>query len=349
MPKKYLNLFLFGALGFGLLYYIYRSQAKSYIASCMSKGLPADQCDLLDKLKQDFSSVNLWYVFIVILIYLLSNYLRAKKWKMLLEPMGVFAKTSNTIGATLIGYLVNLAFPRAGEIARATALTKNEDITFDKAFGTIVTDRLTDVVCLLIITVLAMVFGYEAFYEYFEKNFDASNKLASIYQNVYILLALVLTIAVIFFTINKYKSQLAKTAIFIKINTFIIGLKEGLLSITKLQNPFLFWVYAMGTWLCYFLMAYFMFKAYLPTAHLSIATGLVVFVFGTLGIIFPSPAGMGSYHFLIMEGLALYHIDKSDGFVYANLMFFTIQILANLIFGSAAFIWMQRTGNKSNI
>jgi glycosyltransferase 2 family protein len=346
MPKKYFNLLLFGALGFGLLYYIYQSQAKSYLASCMANGQTADQCNLIDKLKQDFASVNLWYVLIVLLLYLLSNYLRAKKWEMLLGAMGVYTKISNTLGATLIGYLVNLAFPRAGEIARATALAKNEDIAFDKAFGTIVTDRLTDVICLILIVVLAMIFGYQTFFDYFDQNFDASKRLASLYQNIYFLMVIGIVCGLILLAFNKYKTQLTNSVIAKKASGFIIGLKEGLLSITKLKQPYLFSFYSMGTWLCYFLMAYFMFKSYPPTAHLGIATGLVVFVFGTLGIIFPSPAGMGSYHFLIMEGLALYHIDKSDGFVYANLMFFSVQILANLLFGSAAILWMQRTVNK---
>ncbi len=346
MPKKYFNLLLFGALGSGLFCYIYKSQAKSYMASCLAKGMAAQECNLIDKLKQDFTMVNIWYVLIVLLFYLLSNYLRAKKWEMLLTPLGIHAKTSNTMGAILIGYLVNLAFPRAGEIARSTALTKNEDITFDKAFGTIVTDRLTDVICLMVIVVLAMVFGYQAFIEYFDQNFDVSKKMASIYQNVYLLIFIGIAGGIIVFVLNKYRTQFTNTVIGKKVVGFIFGLREGLLSITKLKRPYLFSFYSMATWLCYFLMAFFMFKAYPSTAHLGITAGLVVFVFGTLGIIFPSPAGMGSYHFLIMEGLALYHIDKSDGFIYANLMFFTVQIFANLIFGSLAFLWMQKTVNR---
>jgi glycosyltransferase 2 family protein len=346
MLKKYFNYFLFGALGFGLLYYIYHSQANAYLLSCTSRGLPEAQCQLIDKLSHDFAGVNLWYILLILFIYFLSNYLRAKKWEMLLTPLGVQARLSNLLGATLIGYLVNLALPRAGEFARATALAKNENVPFDKAFGTIVTDRITDMICLLIIFFMALIFGYESFFEYFNEHFDMSNKIDMLANNVVFLSITALVLTMVVMVILKYKSKILQSSIAKKANRFLIGLKEGLLSITKLQRPFLFSFFALSTWICYFLMAYFMFKAYVPTAHLGVATGLVVFVFGTLGIIFPSPAGMGSYHFLIMEGLALYHIDKTDGFVYANLMFFTVQIIANVIFGTAAFLWMQKTVNK---
>jgi glycosyltransferase 2 family protein len=346
MLKKYFNYFLFGALGFGLLYYIFQSQSQAYLSACTSKGLPEAQCQLIDKLRHDFAGVNMWYILLILITYFLSNYLRAKKWEMLLMPLGVHARLSNLLGSTLIGYLVNLALPRAGEFARATALAKNENVPFDKAFGTIVSDRITDMICLLIIFFLALIFGYDSFFDYFNEHLDMSKKLSMVTNNTVLLSIVFVTLTIAGMVVLKYKTQIWQSSITKKVSQFLIGLKEGLLSVTKLEKPYLFSFFALSTWICYFLMAYFMFKAYTPTAHLGVATGLVVFVFGTLGIIFPSPAGMGSYHFLIMEGLALYHIDKTDGFVYANLMFFTVQIMANVIFGTAAFLWMQKTVNK---
>ena len=87
-------------------------------------------------------------------------------------------------------------------------------------------------------------------------------------------------------------------------------------------------------------MTYVAFFAFAPTANLSAVAGLVVFVFGTLGVVFPSPGGMGSYHFLIGEGLALYGVNAADGFSFANIVFFSVQIFCNVLFGLVAFIYL---------
>jgi len=91
-------------------------------------------------------------------------------------------------------------------------------------------------------------------------------------------------------------------------------------------------------WFCYFAMTYVIFFAFKPTEHLGPVAGLVVFVFGTLGIVFPSPGGMGSYHFLVEEGLTLYGVGEADAFSFANIMFFSVQLFCNVLFGILALI-----------
>jgi glycosyltransferase 2 family protein len=349
MLKNILKFLLFASLGCAVLYYIYNTQQKSYLAECLLKGNTEDQCSLWDKLKSDFSGLNFLYVYLTIFIYLLSNIFRAKRWEMLLEPLGVDAKTANTLGATLIGYLVNLAVPRAGELARATALSRNEEIDFDKAFGTVVTDRLVDMVCLILASLTTVIFAYDIIYGYFKKNLNLDAKLSFLTQNIVLLIAIIIVAISTIFLLNKNKTKLLNTAFGKKIKQFLIGLSEGLTSITKLRNPSLFVFYSIGTWVCYFLMSYTLFKAYPPIAHLGMVTGLVVFFFGSLGVVFPSPGGMGSYQFLVMESLALYAIKPTESFLYANLMFFTIQILTTMVFGVLSFVWMQKTSNKSNL
>ncbi len=347
MLKKILQFLLFAGLGACILYYIYYSQQKSYLSECIIKGIPEAQCNLFDKLKHDFSALNYSYVLLTIFIYLLSNFFRAKRWEMLLSPLGVQAKTANTFGATLIGYLVNIPLPRAGEFAKASALSRNENITFDKSFGTVVTDRLVDFICLISASIITLVLAHDVIYDYLEKTFHLSSFPTWLNDNLFILVILIGGFFSTFFTLYKYRNIFLESAFGKKITAFLSGLYEGLMSITKLKNVSLFILYSVLIWSSYFLMAYVMFKAYGPTQHLGMIAGLVVFFFGSLGVVFPSPGGMGSYHYTVMIALSLYSINSTESFVYANLMFFSIQLLANLFFGGLAFIWMQWTSNKT--
>jgi uncharacterized membrane protein YbhN (UPF0104 family) len=88
----------------------------------------------------------------------------------------------------------------------------------------------------------------------------------------------------------------------------------------------------------YFLMTYFCFKAFEPTAHLGALAALLIFVFGSLGMIIPTPGGMGSYHALVIAGLMLYGINQNDAFSFAMIIFFTINIFGNILFGIIALI-----------
>ena len=140
------------------------------------------------------------------------------------------------------------------------------------------------------------------------------------------------------FLLLKFKSRIVSTKIGGKIFDIILGLKEGLMSVFKLRQPALFIFHTLFIWYCYFAMTYVVFFAFEPTAHLGPVAGLVIFVFGTLGIVFPSPGGMGSYHYLVGEGLALYGIEQGDAFSFANIIFFSVQLFCNVLFGLIALV-----------
>ena len=124
------------------------------------------------------------------------------------------------------------------------------------------------------------------------------------------------------------------------------GFAEGLKSISTVEHPFLFVLQTIGIWACYFVMLHVMFFAFDPTAHLGILAALIVFVFGSLGMLIPSPGGMGAYHFLISEGLQLNGVGSTDGFTFANILFFSIQVGITLICGILALVAMPIINKK---
>jgi hypothetical protein len=119
-------------------------------------------------------------------------------------------------------------------------------------------------------------------------------------------------------------------------------------SVLKLKNPGLFSVYSVGIWIMFYLQCWFNLMAFPPTAHLGASAALMVFVFGTLGFVIPSPGGMGTFHALCIAGLALYGINGSDGFSYANIAFFAVQIFYNFVAGFLALYLLPKLNKPKN-
>lgn len=330
--KQVFKFLIFLGIGLFILYLIYNNQQAAYLADCIEKGNAAEDCSLLDKIILDFKSAQWIYVFIAILLYLLSCFLRAIRWNLLTQPLGHPIKTYNAFGAVMVGYLANLAIPRIGEFARAGVISRYENISTEKAFGTIITERAVDVIMLLIFILFSLGLESNKIITYFTDNATIVEKVKSLFTPTTIVLILGFT-ALIFYLFVRFKEKILNNSIAQKISNLVEGLKSGMLSIMALKRPYLFIFYSVSIWVLYYLMICITFKSFAPTADLSLQSALLVFVFGTLGIAFPSPGGMGSYHFLLMQGLALYGVEQTDGFSFANIMFFGVNIGGNVVFG----------------
>ncbi len=338
MNKKLISLvkfLIFFSLGFLILYLLYNSQNEAYLEECKLKGIPDSECVLIDKIIADFKTIKIFWVFIVLALFTFSNYLRAIRWQTLLRVMGYESKTYNAFGTVMLGYFANLGFPRLGEIVRPATLSKYENIPLEKNIGTIVVERVVDVVCLLFCIFLAVVLGGEAMVDYIQNNSTISANQIFIFIGICMLGGIT--------AILLYRNLLKKDSnnkIFLFIKEKIQGLVDGLMTILKVENKFLYILQTIGIWLCYFLMTYLFFFAYGPTEHLGPTAGLVAFVFGSLGIVFPSPGGMGSYHFLISQALILYGVNGFEAFTFANILFFAINIFCNIFLGLVSLIML---------
>jgi hypothetical protein len=338
--KKIFKSLLFIGIGLLALYLVFYFQQKNYNRECFSKGIAMENCSLFDKLITDFSNANIYYLLLTSLAFMISNLARALRWNMMLDPLGVKPSMNNSLGAIMIAYLTNLTIPRSGEFTRATVISKYENITFDKAFGTIIADRILDVISLLIMIGLTFLFAFDKIYIYFLDNLKAPNITSNLTLFTFLLLMLG-------FLLYAGKNKILESKFGQKAISFIKGLKHGILSVFEMQNPILFIFYSIVIWLMYLLMAYTMFQAFQPTEHLGLEAALVVFLFGSLGIIFPSPGGMGSYHFLTVQSLSLYGIDGINAFSYANMTFFTVQIFTVIITGVAFLLLVSPQKLKS--
>ena len=329
-----LKFIIFVGIGILLFYFLFSNAQESYLEECALKGIPESDCSLVDKITSDFKSTNFIWLLVILVLYMLSNFFRALRWSQMIEPLGYSPRVVNSLGALMIGYFTNMAFPRIGEFIKTGTLSRYENIPFETTMGTVIVDRILDVTALLVVIAIALVFSYGTFADYFADNFQMPGWFSWPLLIGVGLLGLLFLYFLNRFLINgEFEGGLMK-----KLQTISFGLKEGLFSLTKVKNLPLLILYTIGIWVLYYLMTYLCFFAFEPVSHLSPLAGLVVFVFGTLGMVFPSPGGMGSYHLLISQALVIYGINEVDAFSFSNIIFFTINIFGNIIFGLLFFI-----------
>lgn len=358
--KKILQFLLFLGLGVTVLWLVFRSQNAAFqeqcrldrLEECRLAGIPPEQCpppeqcSLIDKLIDDFSTVHIGWMLLVVAAFTVSNIFRAARWQMLLSPMGYRAGFANSLLTILLGYFANLGFPRMGEVMRAAALSRYERIPVEKVMGTMVTDRLMDFFCLALVMALAFGLEGQTLLQFINEKRNASGAAPDdswggrFIWMVLIVLALGALAAFIFW------EKLLHLPVAKKIGRLLRGFWEGLRSVLKLKNPTLFIAYSLGIWLMFYLQCWFNLQAFPPTAHLSASAAMMVFVFGTLGMVVPSPGGMGTFHAAAIGGLALYGIASPDAFSYANIAFFAIQIFYNLVGGVLALVLLPVLNRK---
>jgi len=167
-----LKIIAFLAIGLTILYFLYQSQNTSYQKQCAVNGIPSDQCNLLKKLADDFRKTNPFWIILIVAITLLSHLIRALRWNMLIKPLGASPRIINSFLSVIIGFFANLGIPRIGEIVRASTLSRYENIPTEKLIGTVVVDRIVDMVTFIGILGFAFLLEFNTIY----------NKLASLYH-----------------------------------------------------------------------------------------------------------------------------------------------------------------------
>ena len=341
LKKAIINLLkflIFLGVGLGILYLVFQKQNAAYQEDCLNNNVPIEDCSLINKILTDFQGANYFWILIVLLAFVVSNFSRAARWRMLLKPLGYVPKFSNAFLSIMIGYFANLGLPRLGEVVRAGTIARYEQIPVEKAMGTIVTDRIVDVLSMLTVVGIAFLLEYDTLWNYISGALEAREEGEAASGGVswlWIIMGIgVLGVLIAFL----FRKQLMQTAIFKKIQSILLGFWEGISSVLKLEKPGLFLLHSINIWLMYYLMTYLCFFAFAPTADLGPVAGLMVFVFGAFGILIPSPGGMGTYHLLVVQALAIYQVSGDDAFSFANIIFFSVQIGCNVLIGLVALL-----------
>ncbi len=301
-----------------------------------------DFAELLEKLK----TLNYWWFLPMILMGIVSHISRTLRWQMLLESNGEKTRFLNTFFAVMNGYFANLAVPRLGEVTRCAVVSKYDKINFSKVLGTMVSERLVDVVMLLLITVAAVIFQSGEINRFLSENPDFGKKLEFLLSVPFIVVAIIAGITALFFIIRIAKGKYNHIKLFAKLSAFINNFWQGIISLKKLKKPWLFILHSVIIWAMYFLMMYVCFFAFDGFENLDIFAALALFVAGSFGMIAPSPNGIGAYHFMIIQTLLIYGIAQSDAAGFA-LIVHGLQTSLLIILGLISFLLIPVI-NKNN-
>jgi len=259
------------------------------------------------------NDVNYFWVVVSLFLGLLSHISRTIRWSLIIEPLGHKPRIINTFLAVMIGYLMNLALPRMGEISKCGVLARYEKIPFTKLVGTVVLERLIDVFMLLFLLLIVVITQFGQVLEFLKNNPDVSEKLEKIIYSPLLIGGLVFFFLIIWFLRHK----ILASAFMKKMMGFVLQFIEGFRSILKMKKKGAFIFHSFFIWFLYYIMLYCIFFSFGFTSHLSALAGMTVFVLGSFGMLAPVQGGIGAWHFMVIEGLALYGVSRADGQVFA--------------------------------
>lgn len=281
-----------------------------------------------------FRKADYAFVLLGAFMGLLSHLSRAYRWRFQLEPMGYKIKLGNSVMAVFAAYLINYTIPRAGEVARASVLTNYEGIPFEKSFGTIVSERIADMVVMLGIIIVTLFLQFDFI---FEKLSDS----ISIYKVITTAVLAVIIILVLTRTIQKGNSK-----IILKIKSFVNGLLEGVLSIFKMKKKWLFIFHTLFIWCMYVLMFYVTSFSIPETSGIPFAAILVGFILASFSIA-ATNGGIGSYPLAIYAAFSIFNIPEDPSIAFGWIMW-TSQTLMIMFFGGISLLYLPFYNRKTS-
>ena len=279
---------------------------------------------------------------------------RGLRWIALIDALGYTSTKLNSVAAVSVGYFTNMFIPRAGEIARCTSLNQTEKIPVDKLFGTILIERVIDFIFLFSLIFLTVILKFNDILK-FHTTLQAQQNGGTGDNKLLILLLVVLIGGGLFVLLKKW---LKNSKLYEKVLAFIEGIKEGFKSIKNMKRKSAFWFHTFSIWIMYFLMTYVCFFCMQETSHLSASDGLFLLVLGGIGMVIPTPGGVGSYHAIVMIGLSVLGVGTvflGEGGDPSNpaLLFPTIvhiaQTLVAIIMGSIGLLILFLSKKKKNV
>ncbi|MEE1112032.1 MAG: lysylphosphatidylglycerol synthase transmembrane domain-containing protein [Bacteroidales bacterium] len=316
--RNILQTLFFTALGFAFIWWFW------------TKLETGEKTQIWDSLKQ---TNYLWFI-LAIAISLLSHYVRALRWRLMSETFSCKVSRTNSFLAVMSGYLTNLAVPRLGEVVRCTMLKQSDNIPIEKSLGTIVTERIIDMILFALLLLTTIVIQKDLLFNYIEKNFNLN--LANLFQ-LFIIGVVVLAIVMALFFAFKRKIQHNKT--YNKTKDLIKGFLEGIKSIFKLKNPWLFIFYSILIWALWIFGTFICFQCLNQTDILNPIQALVTTVLGAFGPMI-TPGGIGLQPAIFAQVLETYTIAKPIGYVCGWLNWLSSQV-GTIVVGLIAFIYFS--------
>lgn len=300
----------------------------------------------------DFSAVgqvlrhemNWGWMLLSLVFGVFSHVFRGWRWKQTLEPLGAFPKTANCVNAVFLSYATNLIIPRLGEVSRCGVLSKYDGVSFAKSLGTVVSERLIDSLCVLIITITAVFAQLGVFSRFFKETGTDLNSITDIFRsaNFYIILFSIIGVLVLFYFLLRTLS------FYEKVKGVVLNVWTGIISLKDVRNKTLFILYTFLIWFCYFMQFYVTFFCFGFTSGLTILAALVMFVAGSIAVVVPTPNGAGPWHFAIISMMLLYGVNAEDAGIFA-LIVHGIQTFLVILLGVYATVALPLINKKHSL
>jgi uncharacterized protein (TIRG00374 family) len=301
------------------------------------------------KLVVDLKQANYSWLFLSLLFGFFAYVSRARRWVLLINPLGFRPSLRNSFYALMTGYLANIALPRVGEITRCVALGKKEKIPVDQLIGTVVVERTIDFISLLLIMIY-LIFTRNEEINIFLKDsiyLPIQEKIFSVFGVTWILWVILFSVAVIaLFLMIRYKKNLRKIRFFSKMFDLARGVINGLKTITSLERKWEFIFHTVFIWINYALMTWVVVFSIKSTSGLTFSDSIFLLVIGGLAMSAPVQSGLGAFHYIISRGLLFVKgIPLEDGLVYA-LLTHESQLIFVAIVGTISFFIIFKKENK---
>lgn len=287
----------------------------------------------IEKIKISFVKADYFYIYLSLFIALFGFWSRAYRWKFALQHLGYHTKFHNDLLTVCVSYLVNLTIPRSGEVSRAMLLKKYEDVPFDKAFGTIVAERIVDMLIFLLFVAIGFLLQFDTIYQYLVNNGVEFETLIWIGILGFVLF-------VLFILVWIY----AEWNIILKLKQKLSGLIEGMQSILKMKEKWKYIFHSFFIWFSYLAMFYVTIFALPETADISFDVVVMGFIFGTLAVGFTN-GGLGAYPLAVASILGLYGISEGIGTAFGYLIWVS-QTLLTILLGLLSYLLLPILNKK---
>ena len=286
--------------------------------------------------KEYFTKINYLWVFVGIFLGALSHISRSYRWKFLIEPLGYKLGFINSVLTVFSAYLINYTIPRAGDIARATMISKYENIPFEKAIGTIVAERAVDVISILVIIMIGLIIEFD----------KISNKLTYFLEQSDFSTLLWSSLIVLFIVTSLYVI-IKRSKFYKKIKLFLTGLIDGITIIFRMKKRNQFIFHSVFIWVMYVLMFYFTSKSFIGLNQVSFFELMISFTLAALSIMF-SNGGIGIYPLAVEESLGWYGVQSTIGLAFGWVMWLSQTLMVVIFGGLSLFIlpFINRSNSK---
>ncbi len=310
----------------------------------------------LDELSLTLRNANFAWIGMSLMFAFLSFLSRARRWVLLIEPLGFKPSFKNTYHSLMVGYLSNFALPRLGEVTRCVTLGNREKIPVDSLIGTVIIERVIDLLMLLLIMLFLLFSWMEKFGTFFgEQVFEPiRQKITDTLGGMFVFWLIVMgSLALVVFLLFLFRKKLSRFSLVLRISRFLKGILDGLKTIYKMQRKGEFILHSFLIWFLYIMMTWVVVFALKETSSLTFVDGIFLLVIGGLGMSAPVTAGFGAFHWITSRGLVyVYGLSLEQGGAYAILAHES-NSLFTIILGTISYILLilsvkKRTSREIN-